>query len=84
MSVKLKLIVSKIIYIFIGTSFFLTIFNVLYVVSLRAPKWYKRTVGASFGFGGKVVSFRPQISALGTSASSEVIMSARFILFCFI
>ncbi|KAL4313466.1 hypothetical protein GQ457_01G052370 [Hibiscus cannabinus] len=38
-------------------------------VSLRAPKWYKRPVGASFGFGGKVVSFFPQI---GTSPSSEV------------
>ncbi|KAK8481088.1 hypothetical protein V6N13_046023 [Hibiscus sabdariffa] len=38
-------------------------------VSLRAPKWYKRPVGASFGFGGRVVSFRPQI---GTSPSSEV------------
>ncbi|OMP00816.1 hypothetical protein COLO4_12328 [Corchorus olitorius] len=36
-------------------------------VSLRAPKWYKRPVGASFGFGGKVVSFRPR-----GSASSEV------------
>ncbi|XWS77372.1 hypothetical protein CRYUN_Cryun01aG0255700 [Craigia yunnanensis] len=41
-------------------------------VSLRAPKWYKRPVGASFGFGGKVVSFRPRVSGLGTSASSEV------------
>ncbi|XP_022756857.1 protein transport protein SEC31 homolog B-like isoform X2 [Durio zibethinus] len=41
-------------------------------VSLRAPKWYKRPVGASFGFGGKVVSFHPCVSGLGTSASSEV------------
>ncbi|XWS32489.1 hypothetical protein CRYUN_Cryun23aG0162800 [Craigia yunnanensis] len=41
-------------------------------VSLRAPKWYKRPVGVSFGFGGKVVSFHPQVSGLGTSASSEV------------
>ncbi|KAL1142199.1 hypothetical protein V6Z11_A11G081600 [Gossypium hirsutum] len=40
--------------------------------SLRAPKWYKRPVGASFGFGGKVVSFRPCLSGLGSSASSEV------------
>ncbi|XP_039030970.1 protein transport protein SEC31 homolog B-like [Hibiscus syriacus] len=40
-------------------------------VSLRAPKWYKRSVGASFGFGGKVVSFRPRI---GTSPSSEVFL----------
>ncbi|XVF73580.1 hypothetical protein PTKIN_Ptkin12aG0213500 [Pterospermum kingtungense] len=40
--------------------------------SLRAPKWYKCPVGASFGFGGKVVSFRPRLSGLGASASSEV------------
>ena len=33
---------------------------------LRAPKWYKRPVGASFGFGGKIVSFQH------TSAGSEV------------
>ncbi|KAJ6895058.1 hypothetical protein NC651_021514 [Populus alba x Populus x berolinensis] len=30
---------------------------------LRAPKWYKRPVGASFGFGGKLVSFHPRSSA---------------------
>ncbi|KAJ6984756.1 protein transport protein SEC31 [Populus alba x Populus x berolinensis] len=34
---------------------------------LRAPKWYKRPVGASFGFGGKLVSFRPRSSAGGAS-----------------
>ncbi|XP_068328890.1 protein transport protein SEC31 homolog B-like [Pyrus communis] len=33
---------------------------------LRAPKWYKRPVGASFGFGGKIVSFQHG------SAGSEV------------
>ncbi|KAE8729009.1 Protein transport protein SEC31-like protein B [Hibiscus syriacus] len=43
-------------------------------VSLRAPKWYKRPVGASFGFGGKLVSFRPRLSGLGSSASSEVFL----------
>ncbi|PPS09906.1 hypothetical protein GOBAR_AA10748 [Gossypium barbadense] len=43
-------------------------------VSLRAPKWYKRPVGASFGFGGKVVSFRTRSSGSGTSASSEVFL----------
>ena len=43
-----------------------------YAVSLRAPKWYKRPVGVSFGFGGKVVSFHPRVSGLGTFASSEV------------
>ncbi|KAL5543632.1 hypothetical protein UlMin_007416 [Ulmus minor] len=37
---------------------------------LRAPKWYKRPVGASFGFGGKLVSFRAKSS--GTQSASEV------------
>ncbi|XP_057976811.1 protein transport protein SEC31 homolog B [Malania oleifera] len=40
---------------------------------LRAPKWYKRPVGVSFGFGGKLVSHRSRSSAAGTSAgASEV------------
>ncbi|KAH9709992.1 protein transport protein SEC31 [Citrus sinensis] len=34
---------------------------------LRAPKWYKRPAGASFGFGGKLVSFHPKSSAGRTS-----------------
>lgn len=38
---------------------------------LRAPKWYKRPVGASFGFGGKLVSFHPKSPAGGVS---EVIL----------
>ncbi|XP_023523553.1 protein transport protein SEC31 homolog B-like [Cucurbita pepo subsp. pepo] len=42
-------------------------------VSLRAPKWYKRPVGASFGFGGKLVSFQPKTPIAGASAgASEV------------
>ncbi|XP_047342560.1 protein transport protein SEC31 homolog B-like [Impatiens glandulifera] len=36
---------------------------------LRAPKWYKRKAGVSFGFGGKLVSF---CSKDGTSGGSEV------------
>ncbi|ONK63576.1 uncharacterized protein A4U43_C07F16680 [Asparagus officinalis] len=40
---------------------------------LRAPKWLKRPVGASFGFGGKLVTFQPSPSAPGApSSSSEV------------
>ncbi|KAK9141413.1 hypothetical protein Scep_011094 [Stephania cephalantha] len=41
---------------------------------LRAPKWLKCPVGASFGFGGKIVSFQPSRSAsVGASAgTSEV------------
>ncbi|XP_031267395.1 protein transport protein SEC31 homolog B [Pistacia vera] len=34
---------------------------------LRAPKWYKRPIGASFGFGGKLVSFHPK-----SSGASEI------------
>ncbi|XP_051146366.1 protein transport protein SEC31 homolog B [Andrographis paniculata] len=36
---------------------------------LRAPKWYKRKAGVSFGFGGKLVSFH---STESPSGSSEV------------
>ncbi|KAF3437366.1 hypothetical protein FNV43_RR20119 [Rhamnella rubrinervis] len=40
---------------------------------LRAPKWYKRPVGVSFGFGGKLVSFHPKSSGAGASPGvSEV------------
>ncbi|KAJ9563459.1 hypothetical protein OSB04_008619 [Centaurea solstitialis] len=35
---------------------------------LRAPKWYQRKAGVSFGFGGKLVSFH----ATGSSGPSEV------------
>ncbi|CAM8961850.1 unnamed protein product [Rhodiola kirilowii] len=34
---------------------------------LRAPKWYKRPAGVSFGFGGKLVSFHPKVTASGSS-----------------
>ncbi|CAN1132534.1 Protein transport protein SEC31 homolog B [Linum perenne] len=43
----------------------------LTVVKLRAPKWYKRPAGVSFGFGGKLVSFNPKSS---TSGPSEVLL----------
>ncbi|XP_028776350.1 protein transport protein SEC31 homolog B [Neltuma alba] len=40
---------------------------------LRAPKWYKRPVGVSFGFGGKLVSFQSKSSAAGApTGPSEV------------
>ncbi|GAV89261.1 WD40 domain-containing protein/SRA1 domain-containing protein/Sec16_C domain-containing protein [Cephalotus follicularis] len=48
-------------------------FGAAHASPLRAPKWYKRPVGASFGFGGKLVSFRSKpISAGASSGSSEV------------
>ncbi|CAN0917255.1 Protein transport protein SEC31 homolog B [Linum grandiflorum] len=40
-------------------------------VKVRAPKWYKRPAGVSFGFGGKLVSFNPKSS---TSGPSEVLL----------
>uniref|UniRef100_A0A803LC38 Sec16 Sec23-binding domain-containing protein n=1 Tax=Chenopodium quinoa TaxID=63459 RepID=A0A803LC38_CHEQI len=40
---------------------------------LKAPKWYKRPVGVSFGFGGKLVSFHPKAAPAGApGGSSEV------------
>ncbi|KAI3448846.1 hypothetical protein Pfo_005511 [Paulownia fortunei] len=35
--------------------------------SLRAPKWYNRKAGVSFGFGGKLVSFHSTESQAGSS-----------------
>lgn len=40
---------------------------------LRAPKWFKRLVGVSFGFGGKLVSFHSKVAPAGaTGGASEV------------
>ncbi|XP_042006903.1 protein transport protein SEC31 homolog B-like isoform X1 [Salvia splendens] len=45
---------------------------------LRAPKWYKRKAGVSFGFGGKLISFN---SAEQPAGSSEVLLQYfRFLL----
>ncbi|CAN8280575.1 unnamed protein product [Cochlearia groenlandica] len=42
---------------------------------LRAPKWYKCPVGASFGFGGKLVSFHAKAPQKGSaSIPSEVLL----------
>ncbi|CAN6931388.1 hypothetical protein Bca4012_100162 [Brassica carinata] len=42
---------------------------------LKAPKWYKRPVGASFGFGGKLVSFQSKAPPKGASCiTSEVFL----------
>nr|VDD62579.1 unnamed protein product [Brassica oleracea] len=50
--------------------------NVIYPFSyLKAPKWYKRPVGASFGFGGKLVSFQSKAPPKGASCiTSEVFL----------
>lgn len=41
----------------------------------KAPKWLERPVGASFGFGGKLISFGFQSDAAGKSRSSKVKIS---------
>ena len=41
----------------------------------RAPKWLERPVGASFGFGGKLVSFGPQAPVSGKTRSSKIQIS---------
>ena len=38
----------------------------------KAPKWFERPVGASFGFGGKIVIFKPNA---GQERSSKVLIS---------
>ncbi|CAN0863670.1 Protein transport protein SEC31 homolog B [Linum grandiflorum] len=40
-------------------------------VKLKAPKWYKRPAGVSFGFGGKLLSFHSKSS---TAGGSEVLL----------
>ncbi|CAN1813846.1 Protein transport protein SEC31 homolog B [Linum perenne] len=52
-------------------SLFLNSSDPFYAVKLRAPKWYKRPAGVSFGFGGKLLSFHPKSS---TSGGSEVLL----------
>ena len=42
---------------------------------LKAPKWLERPVGASFGFGGKLVSFHLCHSTTGQARSSKVQIS---------
>lgn len=42
---------------------------------LKAPKWLERSVGASFGFGGKLVSFQLQDQVVGQSRSSKIQIS---------
>ncbi|CAH2062951.1 unnamed protein product [Thlaspi arvense] len=49
--------------------------NTFATAPLKAPKWYKRPVGASFGFGGKLVSFHAKAPPKGASIiPSEVFL----------
>lgn len=43
------------------------IFDLSSAAPLRAPRWYKRKAGVSFGFGGKLVSFNSTESPAGSS-----------------
>lgn len=53
----------------------------LFVLALRkAPKWLKRPVGATFGFGGKLVSFAPKKAAPGAAAAGSEVLRRRNIL----
>ena len=66
---------SFISYMIVGFLMFSYIDYLFYAVSLRAPKSYKRPVGASFGFGGKVVTFQSRAPVAGASAgASEVFL----------
>lgn len=42
---------------------------------LRAPKWYKRPAGVSFGFGGKLVSFHTKSFTGGSEVGSVGVLS---------
>ena len=42
----------------------------------KAPSWLERPIGASFGFGGKVVIFKQNLSAPGQPRSSKVLAAS--------
>lgn len=44
----------------------------------QAPKWLQRPVGASFGFGGKLVIFRSSKSSVASARASSVIQISQF------
>lgn len=41
----------------------------------KAPSWYRRPIGASFGFGGKVIVYKPNAVAAGQPATSKIVVS---------
>lgn len=41
----------------------------------KAPAWLKRPIGASFGFGGKVIVFKKNTAATGHPGTSKVVIS---------
>lgn len=54
-----------------------------YAAPLRAPKWYKRKAGVSFGFGGKLVSFSSRDAAGGASEVCLIGCSGLLLIFLF-
>ncbi|KLP07524.1 SEC31 protein [Fusarium fujikuroi] len=41
----------------------------------KAPNWFERPVGASFGFGGKIVVFKPNATQPGQKRSSKILIT---------
>lgn len=41
----------------------------------KAPSWYRRPIGASFGFGGKIIVYKPNVVAAGQPATSTIVIS---------
>lgn len=41
----------------------------------KAPAWYRRPIGASFGFGGKVIVYKPNAVAAGQPTTSRIVIS---------
>lgn len=41
----------------------------------KAPSWYRRPIGASFGFGGKVIVYKPNAVAAGHPTTSKITIS---------
>jgi len=39
---------------------------------MRAPEWYRRPCGASFGFGSQLVSFRTEVGGVATEGPAQV------------
>ena len=54
----------------------------IYAAPLRAPKWYKRPVGVSFGFGGKLVSFHSRPHAPGSPGGASEVSLDAWLIWC--
>lgn len=41
----------------------------------KAPSWYRRPIGASFGFGGKIIVYKPNAAGTGHPGTSKIVIS---------